>query len=168
VAPKFIGLILIAGGLNVLFSPHDPSSDLFIFIGLLISIGTLLILGTLFGSLQSVSIDGENLIVAYRLTEDSYKASDIKAVSWQTGLYLQEQGARTIISYRQRFPGDLGPTGDLYGQYGRYTFLLIQMKNGKKVEIPGSPYARFDMQKPLLAWQEKYNPQASESVVMTD
>jgi hypothetical protein len=56
-----------------------------------------------------------------------------------------------------KFLGDLGGSGD----YGWYTALFIRLKNGKTLEIPGSPYARTDIEKILLDWQKRYNPPES-------
>lgn len=113
-------------------------------------------------TVRSVNIDGGNLIIDYIITKNICKASDIKSVSWQTGLYeRQRRGRGTVevyISHYQNFPGDLGPSGDFGNQFDRRSFLLLEMKNGKRVEIPGSPYSQVDMQKTLLDWLEKYKP----------
>jgi hypothetical protein len=162
VIPIIIGFILLAAGINIFSSTHDLRVSPFIFLGIL------LILGTLFGTLRSIIIDDDKLIFSYRLTKNIYRAGDVKAISWQTGLYLQAGGRTIVIGHRQSFPGDLGPSGDLYGQYGRYTFLSIEMKNGKKVQIPGSPYSRLDIRKHLLEWQEKYQSPTSKSAAVTE
>jgi hypothetical protein len=155
------GLVLILVGMNVFFSTRDLRVSIFILIGAFLIVGIL-------GNLRSVVINNDKLIFAYRLTKNIYKASDVKTINWQTGLYYSARGRYRYYRLGGQFPGDLGPSGDLYSQYGRYSFLSVQMKNGKKVEIPGSPYGRFDMQKILVAWQEKYTVPANESTTETD
>ena len=128
----------------------------------MVLLGVFLILGVIFWQLESVVISGESLIFSYRLTKKVFKASEVAAIGWQTGLYLRSS-RHHAISLGSRFTGDLGPSGDLYGQYGRYSFLSVQLKNGKKAEIPGSPYSHLNIEKPLLAWLERYNPSENEN-----
>ena len=84
------GLASLAAGTNLFFSIHDLSAELIIanvhfsearlFCGFLVLVGAFITFGTLFGTLQSVLLDGEKLIFSYRLKDNIYKAGDIKAI----------------------------------------------------------------------------------------
>jgi len=125
-------------------------------------VGAFVFLASLLGTLHSVVIDGEELIFSYQMIDNIYKASDVQSIDWATGRYLlTDPGIQIVISYRQQFPGDLGPTGD--GMHGRYTFLSVRMKNGKQLRIPGSPYSDVTMREILLDWRERYQVPLSES-----
>ena len=165
---SFLLLITIAISSNIRFNESDALSGR-IFLGGMMLLGVFLILAPIFGPLESVILNGENLIFSYRLTKKVYKASEVAAIGWQTGIYSRPSRHTIVLSgYRARFKGDLGPSGDLYGMYGRYTFLSVRLKNGKRLEIPGSPYSHFDIEKPLLTWLERYNPSEDENAESTE
>lgn len=164
---SFLLLFTIAVSSHITFNESDALSGR-IFLGGMMLLGVFLILAPIFGPLESVILDGENLIFSYRLTKKIYKASEVAAIGWQTGVYSLPRSTIVLGGYRARFKGDLGPSGDLYGMYGRYSFLSVQLKNGKRAEIPGSPYSHLDIEKPLRAWLERYNPSEDENAQSTE
>ncbi len=165
-----IGSVLLLLSIAMFFQTFKSSDELDgrIFLGIMMLLGVFLILGSIFGPLELVILDGENLIFSYRLIKKIYKASEVAAIGWQTGIYSFYRNTIFLGGYRARFKGDLGSSGDLYGMYGRYTFLSVKLKNGKRMEIPGSPYSRLDIEKPLLAWLERYNPSNDENAEITE
>lgn len=112
-------------------------------------------------SLQSVVLYGDKLIFSYRFKKKVYTAKQVKQISWKTGLYYGRQ-RNSFVIYPQKplFPGDLGPSGDIGGNYGRYTALLVQMENGKSEEIPAAQFSKDGIKaaEALLEWNEKYEP----------
>jgi hypothetical protein len=112
-------------------------------------------------SLQSVVLYGDKLIFSYRFKKKVYTAKQVKQISWKTGLYYTSRKSNLVIfPQKPLFPGDLGPSGDIGGNYGRYTALLVQMENGKSEEIPAAQFSKEGIKaaEVLLEWNEKYDP----------
>jgi len=95
----------------------------------------------IFRTIKSLSISGDSILVSYPLGTHIYPAIKIETIDW--GLILVWWGETLHRSY---------------------TVLVIQLTNGKKIKIPGSPYSSFDMRKALLEWCRIYNPTVLENI----
>jgi hypothetical protein len=126
IVPTIVALIFFGFGIGLLGEKQYFMS--FFIISL-----SAMVVYALITSIQSLSIAGENIFVDYVFKTDIFRAKDIETVDWGTS-----------IEWRRGTP------------YRSSSFLLIKMTNGRKVRIPGSPFSRFDIQKTILDWRDKY------------
>lgn len=158
------GLILCLVGGYFLFAAKTNKAlpvETNVLIGGLLLLGMSIILSTLFGTLQSITLDGENLFFSYRLKNTIYKASEVISIERSTSVDMGSSTGiladflsthRNLHYYSEPFRSHSNQ------QYAHYVTLFITLKNGKQVEIPNSRHARMDVKRILLDWQARYNP----------
>jgi hypothetical protein len=162
------GLILCLAGSYVFFTTkidnRVPIATIFLIGGLLL-LGILVILSTFFGTLQSINLDGENLIFSYRSRNKIYKAGEVMSIAQGTSVDLgSTQGILinflgSFRRFRRYYPEPAGNFDEQY--YRHYVTLFITLKDGTKIEIPGSSKARINVKRVLLNWRARYNPPKS-------
>ncbi len=83
-----------------------------------------------FTQVQKLYILEDKMFVEYLTFTRAYKAQEIESVEWKSTAVMRHR------------------------QYELRPILVIQTKNGKSIEIP--PPGKYDIQKSILKWCEKY------------
>jgi hypothetical protein len=98
-----------------------------------------------FTEVQKLDIFENSMFIEYLDSSQTYRAEDIESIEWKSALVLGSDG---------------GPNAP----YQYTPVLVIQIRNGKKIQLP--PPGGFDIQKSLLEWRDKYKTPRDDQVIV--
>ena len=95
-----------------------------------------------FTEVQKLYISEDTMFVKYLMSTKVYKAHEIESVEWKSVAVMRHH------------------------QYEFRPILVIRTKSKKKIEIP--PPGRYDIQKSILKWCEKYQTPSETNVIISE